>query len=199
MRSTHIAAVTPSEEMSQHHLTWVANRPILRDPIVVRQLALVFAIPMVVLFVILAIIQWPWDADTWRLLGQITLVTAAVFLALLLIGVAVVALGGYRQIYRLDDEGIGGRPHGRTAVKNGVVNTLLILSGRPSAMGAGLLAQSRQVEYTAWRDVDRVETDPRRRTITLYRGRRPGMVVPCDEVHYEAVLGAARGAIARRR
>ncbi len=198
MRSTHVAPVNTAEDASSHQLTWVANRPILRDPIVVRQLALVFAIPLVVLFIVLGIIQWPWDADTWRILGGVMLITGGVFLALMLMGIAVVAVGGYRVMYRLDDEGIGGLPHGRTAIKNAVVNGLLILSGRPSAMGAGLLAQSNQAEYTAWRDVDRIETDPRRRTLTLYRGRRPVMMVACDDAHYDAVLEAAQAAAARQ-
>jgi hypothetical protein len=44
MASKQVVPVTAPKETSQHHLTWVANRPILRDPIVVRQLALVFII-----------------------------------------------------------------------------------------------------------------------------------------------------------
>jgi hypothetical protein len=199
MRSTHLAAVPTAEEASPRHLTWVANRPIVRDPVVLRQLALAFGIPLAVLFVVVGVVLWPWDADALLFIGRIVLVTGAIFLVLLLIGVAVVAIGGYRMAYRLDDEGVGGVPHGRTATKNRVVNGLLVLSGRPSAMGAGLLAQSNQAEYTAWRDVDRVETDPRRRTLTLYRGRRRVMTVPCDEAHYEAVVDAARASVAGQR
>lgn len=196
MRSPHVVPVSATKDAPSHYC-WVASRPILRDPLVLRQLGLVFIISLAVLLVIMAIIQWPWDQDTLRLLGGITLITGAIFLVLLPIGVAVIAAGGYQVEYRLDDEGIGGRPYGRTARKNAVVNILLVLSGQPWAMGAGMLAQSRQAEYAAWKDVDRVETDPRQRTITLYRVKRPLMVVACDEDHYERVLDAARTAVGR--
>jgi len=51
----------------------------------------------------------------------------------------------------------------------------------------------------AWKDVGRIEADPRQRTIALYRGRRPLMVVACDDAHYEAVLQEARTALARNQ
>jgi hypothetical protein len=197
--SNESAVATSPEQASGYNLEWVAPFPIWRNRVVIQQLALVFVIPLVILSVILALILWPRDSETLVFLGEIVLITAGVFLILLLIGVAVVSAGGSEMEYRLNEQGIGGRPYGRTAKKNTVINTLLVFSGRPTAMGAGVLAQSRQVEYTAWKDVHRVETDPKRRTIALYKGRWPVMVVACDDAHYEAVLHQARSAVARQQ
>lgn len=184
---------------ASYKMEWVASLPFWRNQVVIQQLGLVFVIPLVVLFVILVLADWPLDGEELLFNGKIVLITAAVYLMLMAIGVAVAYAGGYEVEYRMNDQGIGGRPHGRTAKKNAIVNFLLMISGRPTAMGAGMLAQSRQVEYTAWKDVERVETDPQGRTITLKKGRRPLMVVACDEGHYEAVLQEAQAAVARNR
>jgi len=183
----------------QYKLEWVAPFPIWHNRVVIQQLALVFIIPLLVLLAILVLILWPPDGEKLLLMGRIVAITGGIFLALLLAGTAVVSAGGYEMEYRVGEQGIGGRPHGRTARKNRLINLLLVLSGRPSAMGAGMLAQSRQVEYVAWKDVGRIEADPRQRTIALYRGRRPLMVVACDDAHYEAVLQEARTALARNQ
>ncbi len=182
-----------------YKLEWVAPMPFWHNTVVIQQLALVFVIPLVFLFGVLVVADWPLDAERWLFDGKIVLIAAAIFLVLMVIGVAVTFAGGYEVEYRTNDRGIGGRPRGRTAKKNALVNFLLMLSGRPTAMGAGMMAQSRQVEYTAWKDVERVETDPRRRLITLKKGRRPLMVVACDEAHYDAVLQFAQNKAAHTR
>lgn len=192
------AAVVSQEQPAQYKLAWVAPFPIWRNRVVIQQLALVFVIPLLVLCAILAWILWPLDSEKLLLIGRILAITGGVFLALLVAGMAVVSAGGYEMEYRLNEQGIGGRPYGRTARKNWLINVLLVLSGRPTAMGAGMLAQSRQVEYVAWKDVDRLETDPRQRIIALYRGRRLLMVVACDDAHYEAVLQEAHRAVHRK-
>lgn len=189
------AAVAPGAAPME----WVAALSILRNRVVVRQLSLVFAIPLAVLALILALILRPSGAVEWGFLARIVLIAAAVFLGLLLIAVLAVYGGHYEYEFRLDGEGIGGRPHGRTAKTNRIANLLLVLSGRPGPSGAGLAAQARQEEYVAWAAVDTVVADARQRTITLQKGRRPLMVVPCDQEHYGAVLAAAEQAAARTR
>jgi hypothetical protein len=184
------------EQSPPSKLAWVASLPVWQNRVVLQQLGLVFAIPLMVLLVILALIQWPLDGEGLLFIGRIVLIAAAVYAVLLLIGMAVVSAGGYQVEYRMDHQGIAGAPHGRTAQKNAVVNALLVFSGRPAA---GMLAQSRQVEYAAWKDVDRVETDPKRRTVTLYKSRMPLMVVACDDAHYDAVLHEAQAAVTRHR
>ncbi len=193
------AVVVPEPVAESAIMEWVASLSILKNKVVVTQLGLVLFIPLVVLAVILLLIMRPSGAEEWAVVGQIVLLTGGIFLGLLLIATLLVYGGRYEYEFRLNDEGIGGRPHGRTAKKNRIINFLLIFSGRPTAMGTGLLAQTRQEEYVAWNKVDTVIADERNRTITLQKGKRPLMVVPCDEAHYAAVLERAQAAAARTR
>jgi len=182
-----------------YKLEWVASLPFWHNTVVIQQLALVFFLPLALLLGVLIVADWPLDAEMWLFDSKLVLIVATIFLVLMVIGVAVVFAGGYEVEYRTNDRGIGGRPRGRTAKKNALVNFLLMISGRPTAMGTGMMAQSRQAEYVAWKDVERVETDPQRRLITLKKGRRPLMVVACDEAHYDAVLQFAQNKVTHTR
>ncbi len=193
LNSENAASVARAESAADPQ-EWVARLPIWRNKVVVRQLAAVFVIPLLFLALVLAIVLWPPVGEQFLTLLKIVGITGGVYLVLMLLGTALIGLGGYEMVYRLDERGIGGRPHGRTAKRNRIINTLLMLSGRPSAMGSGMLAQSRQAEYVAWRDVDRAEGDSKQRTVALYKGRRAVMVVACDEAHYATVLQRAQNA-----
>ncbi|NLG27060.1 MAG: hypothetical protein GX557_04065 [Chloroflexi bacterium] len=187
-----------SDDASIEQMEWMARFSLWRNKVVMRQLGLVFIVPLLVLALVATAAQWPPTGENLGVVSRVVGITAAVFGLLLLLAVALTDLGGYAMAYRMDARGISGRPHGRTAKRNAAINTLLVLSGRPSAMGAGMLAQSRQQEYAAWKDVDRAEGDPSQRTVTLYKGRRALMVVACDEAHYDTVLAQAVSATARR-
>lgn len=194
------AAVPPPKQKAEENtMEWVASLSILQNRVVVRQLGLVFFLPLLFLALLLIVVSGPTDWEGWVLVGKIVLITAAVLLALLLIAVFLFYGGRYEYKVRLDEKGIDVRPYGRTAKKNTIANTLLIFSGRPGAMGAGMLAQSRQDEYVAWKEVDRVIPDERDKTITLQKGRRPLMVFPCNDEEFEAVVRFAQGAAARAR
>jgi hypothetical protein len=105
--------------------------------------------------------------------------------------------GRYLVTYRLDAEGAASAPRGGTAWRNRIINLLLVLSGRPGAMGAGVLAQARQNEFVPWERVHRLEPTPARREIVLHNQRRQLMVITCDEATYDAALAYARQAMAR--
>jgi len=188
---------SPKPQAEDYLMEWVATLSILQNKVIMRQLALIFFIPLGFLFLVLLLADWPPDLENLVFNLKIVLITAGIFLALLLIAIGLVYGGRYEYEFRLNKKGIGGRPHGRTAKKNAIANFLLMFSGNPTAMGAGASAEARQIEYVAWKDVDRVVPDERRKTIALQKGKRPLMVVPCDEEHYEAVLKFARKAAAR--
>jgi hypothetical protein len=186
-------------KVAPYDLEWTASLPFWHNTAVIQQLAVVYVIPLAFLFGILVVADWPLDTERLLFDGKLVLIAAAIVLVLMVIGIAVTFAGGYEMEYRINDHGIGGRTCGRTAKGNAVVNFLLALSGRPTAAGAGLAAQPRQVEYVAWKDVERVETDPQRRLITLKKGRRPLMVVACDVQHYAAVVQFAQEKAAHGR
>lgn len=196
--SKQTAVSPPPPQQPQTEMEWVATLNIMQNNVVLKQLGAVFLIPLLALLLILTLIFWPLDGESVRILAQILAVTGGIFLALLLAAIFLVYGGKYEYEFHLDERGIRGRPHGRTARKNKIGNTLLILSGRPGAAGAGLLAAARQEEYVAWQNVDAVVPDERDKTITLRQGKRPLMVIPCGQAHFTAVLQFARDAVAAR-
>jgi hypothetical protein len=69
-----------------------------------------------------------------------------------------------------------------------VISWLLMLLGRPGAMGAGMLAAARQAEHVRWCDVSDITAEPHRKTLVLCQARRPLMVVFCDGAQRDASL-----------
>lgn len=169
-------------------LEWEAELPLYRSGVVVRQLLLALGIPLLILAALLLAL----DPAGWRSIGAVVATVGAILLVLAILSVLLIYGGRYRYRIRLDDAGVEARPAGGTARRNAVVNALLVLSGRPTPMGTGLLAQSRQRERVAWGEVDEVVPEPRSRSVILRRGNRPLMVVACTEDNYEEVLQRAR-------
>ena len=147
---------------------------------------------VIVVVALLVVLDWPPNAAAWRSIVQVGLIVGATLRTLAILAMGLIYGGKYRFRYRLDDRGITADPSGTTAWKNRIVNLLLVLSGRPSAMGAGLLAQSCQHQEVAWSQVDRVVPEEASRTIVLRRGRRVAMLGACRPDNYDQVLGEIR-------
>ena len=63
----------PTENPSE--LTWVAKLPFARDPVFIRQMSLVFVLPLVVVGFLLVVILWPLDVESLSMILKIVLVT----------------------------------------------------------------------------------------------------------------------------
>ncbi|NLO27994.1 MAG: hypothetical protein GX113_07440 [Actinobacteria bacterium] len=122
-------------------LPWQATIPIWQSSVVLRQLSAVLLIAVAAVWVLMIIITAA-DGDLDRAafwsFSRIALIILAVLVGL---ATLVVALLHRRAEYRfeMDEQGISASTAARTRKKNAVINTLLVLSGRPSAMGAGAL------------------------------------------------------------
>jgi len=169
---------------------WQATISIWRSSVVLRQLSAVLVIAVAavwVLMIIMTAANGDLDRAAFWSFTRIILIIVAVLVGLTIL---VVGLLYRRAPYRfeLDEEGISASTAARTRKKNAIINTLLFLSGRPSAMGAGMLAASRQDERLRWEDVDSFTVDRKRRQIALRRKRRTVMLVQCTEQNVEQVV-----------
>lgn len=190
-------ATAPAPAAGEPLFVWSARISLVRNTVVVRQLALALGIPILLIALLMLALEWPPDPRAIGVALQVAGMVAGTFLVLLVIVLGLIYRGGYEYRYEVDREGIRATTHGRTAATNRIVNLLLMLSGRPSAAGAGILAAARQSEFVAWSRVSGVRADDRQRTITLMCGGRPAMLVACDEAQYAAVLEYVRAAAAR--
>lgn len=173
---------------------WTARLKMWRSGLLMGQLALVLGIPILLIGLLLIGLDWPPDMELLSSVLQVMAVVAAIFLVLLTLALGLIYRGGYDYHYIIDADGIRATTTGRTAQTNRIVNTLLMLSGRPSAAGAGILAAARQDEYLAWSDVSAFSVDARQYTITLKSGPLPAMLVVCEAAQYSAVLEFVRAA-----
>ena len=77
-------------------------------------------------------------------------------------------------------------------VANRALCVLALLSGKPAAAGAGLLAASRETEFTRWRDVTRVREHPSLGVVTLMNGWRVVQRLHCRRQDYQRVVSYVR-------
>lgn len=82
--------------------------------------------------------------------------------------------GKYEAEFVLEGKGILCRTGAKQARKNRVINTLTVilglLTGKPTAAGAGMLAESRQKTFLRWNRITRVKYKSKRHTILLRGG-----------------------------
>jgi len=99
--------------------------------------------------------------------------------------------GKYKVEIVLSDEGALCRTQAKQAKKNRIVNTLTVVlglfSGKPSAAGAGMLAQSRQAAFLKWNSVRKVCYKPRSFTILLSAGFAEQIALFCTRENYPEV------------
>ena len=185
MHSTH----TP-ENLSE--LTWVARLPLVRDPVFVRQMSLVFLVPLIVLGIILVAIEWPLDAQRLGMIAKVVLLTGAVMLSLYLFVIFAVLRGHQEIRYTLDARSAREETAGTLKYMN-IVKLLLVLSGKPTFTSIGLMAQGPKSERVTWKRVETVLQDPQEMKITLRKGRTDLMVLFCTQDNYGQVLSWVKG------
>lgn len=104
--------------------------------------------------------------------------------------------GKYEAEFVLDGEGVHCRSGAKQARKNRIINTLALifglLSGRPAAAGAGLLAQLQQEIFLQWNRITKVKYIPKSRTILLRGGWTENTALFCSEENYETIEAFVR-------
>ena len=178
-----------SEHPAGDAISWEADISPLRSPVVVRQLMIALGASLLFVWLLGAtLIAIDGDLGTGALWTFTrTMLFVALGLGLMCVLIMLTLYRRYRYRYTLDDDGIRSTVAGGTARTNRIVNLLLLLTGRPSAAGAGLLAASRQSEQVRWSDVTGARLDPSRHQIEIRRGRRTVMLVQCTPEEWEAV------------
>lgn len=168
-------------------LTWIAKLPLARNRVFVRQMALVLVIPLALLGLLMLVLEWPPDLWSLGVVAKVVLLTGAILLALCLLVVFGVLRGRQELRYTLDAEGVRETTAGPLKHMN-IVRLLLVLTGKPTYAGIGLITPGPQSAGAAWKHIDTVVPDARARTITLRTGRTDSLVVHCTPKTYEQAL-----------
>ncbi|PKN41445.1 MAG: hypothetical protein CVU60_10520 [Deltaproteobacteria bacterium HGW-Deltaproteobacteria-18] len=166
-------------------IEWSIKVPIFRNPIILRQMGLAIGIPFGLIFVIM-LLSGAKPAD---LLYPAILIGALFFLTWLFI--MIVWGGKYDAEFIVDNKGVRCRTAARQAKQNRIINGLTVvlglLSGKPAAAGAGILAQSRQDVLVKWGSIKKTKDLPSSNTIMVYGGFAQNIAVFCTPENYEQV------------
>jgi len=164
---------------------WEIRVPMLRNPVIVRQLGLAIGVPFVLLALLLALIS---GQAVYALYGLGLMVAMWLLAALVIL---VIYGGRYEVAFELDDKGVVCRTQARQRNTNRVINGLTVvlgaLAGKPALAGAGMLAQSRQQESLRWSRVRSVRYYRQSKTILLRAGWLEPLALFCTDDNYERV------------
>lgn len=163
-------------------LEWKVDASPFRNRVVLQQMGLVLGIPIVSVGLLIAAIT---EQDRWQVALQMMGLIGGILLGLFLLAMLVFTLVGYEQHFQLDEEGVQAKVSGRTSVFLKLVRIGLLFSGRPSAMGAGLVM--RTGDAIRWHDVTKVEVNERQRQMTLYRKGGPPFLLACNADNFATV------------
>ncbi len=148
---------------------------------------LVFLLPLLFLALLMVASFWPLDAESLKMIAMILLATGGVVLFLYLV-VIFIGLRGREDIrYSLDDDGICKAVSGLLKHMN-VIKWLLMLSGRPTYVGIGLMTRDTKPERMQWSQIKKIHPDPKNNTIFLNENLDTSMPIYCTEENYRQVL-----------
>ncbi|MBP7893061.1 MAG: hypothetical protein KA063_05945 [Firmicutes bacterium] len=169
-------------------LRWEISVPIFRNAIIVRQMAIAIGIPFGLVIGILLIASRGEGAREYSFYG-LALIAAAFGLAYLVI---MIAYGGKYQVgFVLDHMGIQCYTCGKQAKRNRVINGLTvalgILTRRPTAAGAGILAASQQSTSLKWRNMRKTKFHRAQYTITVHGHFAQQIAIFCTPDNYATV------------
>lgn len=164
---------------------WKISVPIFRNSLILKQLGLALGIPFGIIVLVITLGS---ERNIYTLYA-LSLICLLLFLTWLLI--VIVYRGKYDVEYLLDNRGVSCRTQEKQAKANRRINGLTVvlglLSGKPSAAGAGMLAQSRQYEFLKWSDVTRVRYKPRQKVIVLRGGWTEKITLFCSKENYAQI------------
>lgn len=169
-------------------LQWEIYVPIFRNKFILQGIGLVIGIPFGTLIAIILIVSKGnvFGTDAKYALGMIALLFLLTFIRILF-----VYGGKYEPGFIVDNEGIINYTQAKQAKRNKILNTLLIkfgaLSARPSSMGSGMIAQSKQVMQLKWKNIKKVVYYPKQHTIIVRGGYTEKIAVFCTKENYTAV------------
>lgn len=99
--------------------------------------------------------------------------------------------GKYALRYIIDDDGIYCDAEEVQSKKSYIINKLTIILGmlsrKPTVIGAGLLANSRESTMIKWRNIRKIKLYPKNHTIMLYGRIGENLGIFCTKENYEEV------------
>jgi len=169
-------------------IKWEKQVSIFKNPFILKGLAISIGIPFGIL--ILGIIFLS-GGNLMTSDAKYPLFMIALLFAFTYVFIMIIYKGKYAPGFIINDEGIINYTQESQGKKNKIINILTIFLGlfsrNFSAAGAGVLAQSRQVEKIKWQAIRKVKYYPNKNTILVYGGFTQKIAVFCTPKNYTLI------------
>lgn len=166
-------------------IQWQIIVPVFRNTVILKQMGFAIGIPFGLVGLVIILVSGR-GRDTLYALGFIIGLLALTWLFIM-----AVYQGKYQAEFVLDSKGALYQAQAKQAKKNRIINTLTIilslLTGKPVAAGAGMLAQSQQEVFIRWNHVTKVKYKPKSRTVLLRGGWTENIALFCLDDNYEQI------------
>ncbi len=172
------------DELSEK-IEWSMRVPIFRNATILKQLGIAIGIPFGLVVVVLLVSS---GKSIYALYASGLI--AALFLLTYLF-IMIVWGGKYDVGFVIDKKGIRCYTKEGQVRKNRIINALTVvlglLSGKPAAAGAGILAQSRQDVLVKWKNIRKVRYNPKSHEIMIKGGFAENIALFCTAENYKEV------------
>lgn len=175
-------------DWNKDKIYWEINIPIFKNLVILKDLGIALGIPFGLLILILLVIS-DGDISTSGILYP--LISIGVLFIVGFLFIMLIYGGSYAAGYVIDKNGILNYTQRKHAKRNTIINTLLIIIGlfsrRPSVVGAGLLAQTRQSVFLKWKSIRKVKVYSKSKSIVIKGGFTEKIAVFCNEDNFQIV------------
>lgn len=169
-------------------IRWEISVPIFSNSIILKDLGIAVGIPFGLVAVFILIMTGgdiSSNGAAYPLASIGILFLFAYFIIIILYG------GRYAAGYVIHENGILNYMQKRQARRSRMVNTLTVImglaSGKPSAAGAGLIAQTTHSVFVNWNSIRKVKVYPKSRSIVIKGGFAQKIALFCNEDNFQAV------------
>jgi len=192
-----------SQMQSRTGWEWDRTVNLVTNPLVIGSIAKVFAISIGIFWLLLEIMSW-FIARTSMTLYAIQhpdkafkgAEPAFYFIAFLviisIISIAIVFRNGYDAHFGVNDDGVWMSPQPGQRKTNDSIHRLVfgmgVLTGKPGAMGAAMIAKYTQDKSVSWTEVKRIEAIPSRNAIGFHDSWHCALIIYCLPENYKAIL-----------
>lgn len=169
-------------------IQWEIKVPIFRNIVILKDLGIALGIPFGILIIFLLIVS---GGDVSADGIGYPLIFIGVFFVTTFLFIMLIYGSKYDAGYVVDNKGILNYTQKNQAKRNKIINTMAIivglLSGKPSAAGAGVLAASRQSVLLKWKSIKKVKVYPNSKSIVVQGGFTEKIALFCNDDNFELV------------
>jgi hypothetical protein len=176
--------------VSREELSWECDVPLVTNPVVLRQVFVVFLLVPLIACGVLVLPLWrEGSLDSLPMLLAMMFAVSGGLMIAGLLGALVLLGNRSRMSFRLTRKGVTAETIDPRVKRIGWITMVLgLLTGKPGAAGAGMLTLSHTRQSTTWRTVQKVRINGRRRMIELSNGWRTIMVLYCTPDNHEGAV-----------